>query len=83
MFEIYGTDRCVFCDKAKTLLTNSEKEYKFIDVAKNEDTTAAFFKKFPNVKTVPQIVYDGVDRGYEVHIGGYRELEKWLNHTES
>ena len=83
MFEIYGTDSCVFCDKAKTLLANNEKEYKFIDVAESDDITAAFFKKFPNVKTVPQIVYDGVDRGYEVHIGGYRELEKWLNHTES
>jgi len=81
MFEIYGTTNCVFCDKAKTLLSTYEKEYKFIDVTENEDITAAFFKKFPDVKTVPQIIYDGIDRGYNVHIGGYKELERWLNHT--
>jgi len=78
MFEIYGTDNCVFCDKAKILLTMYEKEYKFIDVAENDDITAAFFKKFPSVKTVPQVTLDD-----EFHIGGYKELREWLNHTES
>jgi glutaredoxin len=82
VFEIYGTDNCVFCDKAKMLLAMYEKEYKFIDVTESDDITAAFFKKFPDVKTVPQIIYDGIDRGYNVHIGGYSELKKWLNHTE-
>ena len=73
MFEIYGTTNCVFCDKAKTLLTTHEKEFKFIDVAENEDITAAFFKKFPNVRTVPQVsLSDGL------HIGGYTELIEWL-----
>jgi len=77
MFEIYGTTNCVFCDKAKILLAMYEKDYTFIDVAENEDITAAFFKKFPNVKTVPQVsLADGF------HIGGYTELKKWLNHTE-
>ena len=32
----------------------------------------AFFEKFPNAKTVPQIEINGE------HIGGYNELEKWL-----
>ena len=77
MFEIYGTTNCVLCDKAKTLLTTHEKEFKFIDVAENEDITAAFFKKFVGVKTVPQVcLSDGF------HIGGYTELKKWLSHTE-
>ena len=78
MFEIYGTDNCVFCDKAKILLAMYEKEYKFIDVAKSDDITAAFFKKFPSVKTVPQVTLDD-----EFHIGGYKELREWLNHIES
>ena len=82
MIEIYGTNSCVFCDRAKDLLEMYEKEYTYIDVSETEDITAAFFKKFPNVRTVPQIVYDGIDRGYPVHIGGYTELKKWLNHTE-
>ena len=76
MIEIYGTDSCVFCDKAKELLETYNKEYTYIDVTETEDTTAAFFKKFPNVRTVPQIEWEGK------HIGGYTELERWLNHTE-
>tara|TARA_B100000749_G_C18056774_1_gene313753 strand:- start:57 stop:290 length:234 start_codon:yes stop_codon:yes gene_type:complete len=73
MFEIYGTTNCVFCDKAKILLAMYEKDYTFIDVAENEDITAAFFKKFPNVRTVPQVsLSDGL------HIGGYTELIEWL-----
>jgi len=27
---------------------------------------------------VPQIMYDGKDRGYPVHVGGYKELEAWV-----
>ena len=77
MFEIYGTDDCVYCNKAKALLSGYDKPYVYIDVVENEDITAAFFKKFPNVRTVPQIT---LDDGH--WIGGYRELEKWLNHIE-
>ena len=72
MIEIYGTDNCVFCDKAKELSEAYNKEYTYIDVTETEDTTAAFFKKFPNVRTVPQIVWEGK------HIGGYTELSEWL-----
>ena len=78
MYEIYGTNNCVFCDKAKRMLDDYDKSYTYINVMENQDTTMAFFKKFPDVKTVPQIMYDGVDRGYEVHIGGFKELEMWL-----
>ena len=77
MIEIYGTENCVFCDRAKELLKMYEKEYTYIDVTETEDITAAFFKKFPGVRTVPQVTLDD-----EFHIGGYQELEKWLNHTE-
>ena len=76
MFEIYGTTNCIYCDMAKKLLTVYDKEYAFIDVAENGDVTTAFFEKFPDVSTVPQILEDNY------HIGGYNELERWLNHTE-
>ena len=72
MIEIYGTDNCVFCDKAKELSETYNKEYTYIDLTETEDITAAFFKKFPNVRTVPQIVWEGK------HIGGYTELSEWL-----
>ena len=49
-----------------------EKEYTFIDVAEDEDITAAFFKKFPNVSRVPQIMDD------DKYVGGYEELREWL-----
>ena len=62
---------------AKKLLTVYDKEFTYIDVAENEDVTAAFFKKFPNVRKVPQIT---LSDGH--WIGGYNELVKWLNHTE-
>jgi glutaredoxin len=75
---IYGTQICNFCDDSKDLLDKYEKGYTFIDVSESPDTTAAFFKKFPNVRTVPQIVYEGRDRGYPVHIGGFQQLEAWL-----
>lgn len=77
MIEVYGTDNCVFCDKAKNLLQMYDKEYTYIDVTETEDMTAAFFKKFPDVRTVPQLA---LSDGF--HIGGYTELKKWLNHTE-
>ena len=48
------------------------KEYTFIDVTKNDNVFAAFSKKFPNVKRIPQIVL-GDD-----HIGGYNELKNSL-----
>ena len=76
MFEIYGTLNCVYCDLAKKLLAVYEKEYAFIDVIENDDITAAFFKKFPNVSQVPQIT-----EGDE-YVGGFNELKLWLNHTE-
>ena len=72
MYEIYGTTNCTFCDKAKQLLTQHDKDYTFIDVAEDEDITAAFFKRFPGVRTVPQIVVE------DEHIGGFHELEKRL-----
>ena len=72
MFVIYGTTNCTYCDMAKKVLTVHDKEYAFIDVAQDEDITAAFFNKFPNVNKVPQIMLEDGDSG--VHIGGYNEL---------
>ena len=77
MFEVYGSKDCRFCVKAKEILERHHKEYTFIDVMENDNVFAAFSKKFPNVNRVPQIL---LDDGF--HIGGYRELERWLNHTE-
>ena len=76
MYEIYGTADCEYCELAKKLLTEYDKEYTFIDVTQNDNVFAAFSKKFPNEKRIPQIVLG------EEHIGGYRELEKSLTLDE-
>ena len=76
MYEIYGTADCEYCELAKKLLTEYDKEYTFIDVAENGNITAAFFDKFPNVSRVPQITLG------DEHIGGYRELKKSLTSDE-
>ena len=78
MFEVYGAPGCNWCEKAKWLLDYHKKSYTYIDVTENADVKSAFLKRFPNEKTVPQVMFDGADRGYEVHIGGYKQLEQWL-----
>ena len=78
MYEVYGAPGCSYCERAKGLIEHYGAEYTYIDVSVNPDVQASFFKRFPNVKTVPQIVYDGNDRGYPVHIGGYDKLEEWF-----
>ena len=72
MYEIYGTDNCGICDKAKRLLLRHDKAYTFIDVSQNQNVMAAFLSRFPGVTKVPQIVL-GDD-----HIGGYNELRNSL-----
>ena len=72
MYEIYGTQNCSFCHKAKQLLAQYDKTYTFIDVGSNQDMMTAFLNRFPGTRTVPQIVL-GDD-----HIGGYNELRNSL-----
>ena len=76
LYEIYGTDNCNFCQKAKQLLLQHDKAFVFIDVAESDKVTAAFFDRVPGVSKVPQIVLG------EEHIGGYTELEKSLTLDE-
>ena len=48
------------------------KENPEIHMLDEDYTRDDFFKKFPNARTFPQIIIDGKK------IGGYSELEKWL-----
>ena len=78
MFEVYGAPGCNWCEKAKWILDYHKQEYSYIDVTESVDVNRAFIKRFQNEKTVPQVMFDGADRGYPVHIGGYNQLEQWL-----
>ena len=67
--EIYSKTNCIFCDKAKMRLVNKNPKIYMLD---QDYTREDFFKKFPNARTFPQITINGES------IGGYHELEKWL-----
>ncbi|MDC0625508.1 glutaredoxin [Alphaproteobacteria bacterium] len=67
--EIYSKTNCIFCDKAKMRLVNENPKIHMLD---QDYTREDFFKKFPNARTFPQIIINGES------IGGYHELEKWL-----
>ena len=67
--EIYSKINCVFCDKAKMRLAKENPKIHMLD---KDYSREDFFKKFPNARTFPQIIINGKN------IGGYSELEKWL-----
>jgi glutaredoxin 3 len=67
--EIYSKTNCIFCDKAKMRLVNENPKIHMLD---QDYTREDFFEKFPTARTFPQIIINGES------IGGYHELEKWL-----
>ncbi len=66
---IYSKDNCPNCLKAITALGKHDPKVLKLgfDISRDD-----FFKKFPNAKTVPQIIIDS-----EV-VGGYAELQRWI-----
>lgn len=68
---IYSKPSCAFCDKAKTFLRM--KNIEFTESVLGEDIlTEDFTSLFPEVRTVPFVVIDGVK------IGGYDKLVEWV-----
>ena len=69
---IWSKDTCTYCDMAKRLLNKKEivfEEKKIGHGYEKED----LLKEVPTARTVPQIIIDGKV------IGGYNELNKYLN----
>ena len=66
---------CPYCDKAKNLCEREglEYTYKQLDTDFSRDE---FFNIFPTARTFPQIKIDGND------VGGYTELESWLQNKD-
>jgi len=80
---IYGTKRCVFCERSKTLIEHHGYKWIFMDVEESPEIQEKFFKKFQNVNSVPQIAYYDPVRSYgnenmEVVIGNFEALSDWL-----
>lgn len=56
--EVYSSDRCPYCVKAKALLDRKGVEYKEINVTNDDEARIALVKKANGVRTVPQIFID-------------------------
>jgi glutaredoxin 3 len=66
--EIYSTNTCPYCVRAKALLDAKDLDYQEINVTGDDDAREALVKKAEGRRTVPQIFING--RG----IGGYDDL---------
>ncbi len=75
---VFGKDNCVYCQRAKTMLSEAQIDYTYLDVIKN---SRALYEVFPRAKkhlgektpvTMPQIWLNGV------YIGGADQLAEHL-----
>lgn len=66
--EIYSTDYCPYCVKAKNLFDRKKVDYQEIDVTNDDDARMALVKKANGLRTVPQIFIN------DKHIGGCDDL---------
>lgn len=64
---IWSKPGCVWCDRAKDLLTREGIPYVEKNIAKNA-TKEELLEAVPGARTLPQILIDGV------LVGGYQEL---------
>lgn len=70
MFEIYGTQQCPWCDRAKELVSSNGFEYIYTDVGESKEAQRMFRQN--GYRTVPQVYHNGV------HIGGYEATQQFL-----
>lgn len=71
---VYTKENCTYCVQAKNLLLYKGKTFQEVKIGKDM-TREDFVSLFPDVKTVPLIIVDGVQ------IGGYDKLQEWVNDT--
>ena len=70
--KMYTKVKCVWCDRAKTLLGEYQLEYLEIDISDDTLRQKFYEEAGEDVSTVPQIYIN------EKRIGGYKELKEWL-----
>lgn len=77
MFEIYGRNNCIWCERAKALLEVNGLSYTYRNIETNPAYLEDFLEDFKGKKTVPQIRQIKMD-GYN-YIGGYEDLVRYLH----
>lgn len=76
---VYGKENCLYCDKAKHLLTVKKLPFQYNQIETQEDKEylVQMLSKFNVVpRTVPQIISVDINANME-YIGGYEQL---VNH---
>ena len=68
LYKIYTRDMCVYCDMAKSLMTNYGLEYTEYNLESYPHHREELKKLVPGATTVPQIFVG------KKHIGGYDDL---------
>lgn len=68
---IYSKPDCPQCEQVRTALEMRSFDYKEISL-EDDESINNFKAKFPEVRSVPQVVIDGA------LIGGKREFRNWL-----
>lgn len=71
MIIVYTKPNCIFCEKAKSLLTSYDLPFQERDITTSTNKQELLLL-LPQAKTVPQIWVD------EQYIGGYSELSEYL-----
>ena len=64
---IYSKSNCPFCEKAKAWFIQHDHQYTEIKLD-DEEQRMAFYQKYPNVRSVPQIFIN------DKHIGTYNDF---------
>lgn len=73
---IFGQKNCIYCEKAMYLCEERGYNYNYYDIADAENKEA-LLEALPNVKTVPQIWWNGN------YIGGYTEFAQEVENVGS
>lgn len=79
-FVIYGKDNCQYCERAKALLTQKSLDFSYLKIGE-DFTREELLELAPDARTFPQIWLSEGD--YIKRIGGYAELEKYLERSEN
>jgi glutaredoxin 3 len=72
---VWSQYHCVYCDRAKTLLTAKGIKFNERIIGQDEGnwTKEALMRAVPDARSIPQIFIN------DQHIGGYADLVKYLN----
>ena len=84
MIVVYSKPNCVFCERAKSLLTNTSRNFNVVhlDVGQQKEQNEQYITReqllslIPTARTMPQIIINGEA------IGGFTELKSWIEQQQ-